>query len=81
MAELVTSWGDLTEGGVSSVRVVPTLDELKDGMASFGGRAERSTIEQFTLQSGEETLAQGAVVEIAERALTLPVSLRDVHDA
>src|SRR4030066_221353 len=66
--ELVTNRGDLTEGGMSSMGIVPTLDELEHGMAGFLGRTEGSTIEEFTLQSGEETLTQSVVVAISERS-------------
>src|SRR3989304_8000666 len=68
MGELVTSWGNLTEGGVSSMRVVPTLDELKHRGAGFVERTEGSAIEEFTFQSGKEALTQGVVVAISERS-------------
>src|SRR4030065_2520845 len=85
--ELVTHRGDLTEGGMSAMGIVPTLDELEHGMAGFLGRTEGSTIEEFTLQSGEETLTQSVVVAISERshrranaglATTLPEGQRGV---
>ena len=68
VGELEASRGDLTEGGMSSMGIVPTLDELEHGMARFLGRTEGSTIEEFTFQSGEETLTQGVVVAISERS-------------
>src|SRR4030065_88079 len=85
--ELVTHRGDLTEGGIASMGICPTLDEREHGVAGFLGRTEGSTIEEFTLQSGEETLTQSVVVAISERshrranaglATTLPEGQRGV---
>jgi hypothetical protein len=44
----------ITEAGVQTVRVVPTLDELKHRHARLSLRAETMTIEKLTLQGGKK---------------------------
>ena len=50
------------------MRIVPTFDESKDGMACLGWVMEGIAIQQFTFQGGEETLTKCIVVAVANRA-------------
>jgi hypothetical protein len=44
--------------------IVPTFDEAKQRLASLSRRMEGFPFQQFTLQGGEETLAQGVIETI-----------------
>ena len=48
--------------------VVPSLDELEDGHACFGMRAEPAAVEQLAFEGREEALAHGVVVAIPDRS-------------
>ena len=49
-----------------TMRIVPTLDEIKHFPARFGWRMEGVAIDQLTLKRGEETLAQRVVEAITD---------------
>src|SRR5256712_2199624 len=53
-------------------RIVPAFDEVEDGAARVGLRAEGFTIEQLALERREEALAHGVVVGIAHTAHRRP---------
>src|SRR5262245_3942550 len=57
----------IVEGGMPPTRVVPAFNKLKHAPARVAGRREADAIEQFALERGKETLAQGIVVAIADR--------------
>jgi hypothetical protein len=48
-------------------RVVEALDEVEDGYASRGVGPEAVAIEQFALEGGEEALAHGVAIGVADR--------------
>ena len=50
------------------MRIVPTFDEFKHGLACLCLVVEGAAIEQFAFQSGEEALAEGIVETIPDRA-------------
>ena len=52
---------------MASVGVVEALDVLEQGKSGFGLRGKRPSIDQFAFQAGEEALAQGVVVAVADR--------------
>src|SRR5262245_39409688 len=58
----------VAQGRVTTMWVVPPFQELEDRPPRGGGGAEARAPEQFALQRGEETLAQGVVVRVAHRA-------------
>src|ERR1051325_11116747 len=45
--------------------VVPALDEVEDGLAGLGPRAESPAIEELAFEGGEEGLRRGVVVGVA----------------
>src|SRR5438552_16012829 len=53
---------------MSTPRIVPAFDEVEDGEARVGRRAEAVAIEQLALERREEALAHGVVVGIAHTA-------------
>ena len=53
---------------MSARGIVPAFDELEAGNAGFGLGFELSPVEQFAFERGEEALAHGVVVAIADRA-------------
>ena len=68
MGKVVSCRRGLTEGGVSSMGVVPTLDKLEHRLAGLFERTEGAAIKEFALQSGKEALTQGIVVAISKRS-------------
>ncbi len=48
--------------------IVPSLDEFEYGPACFGMRAEAGSVDELALQGGEEALAHGVVIAVADRA-------------
>jgi hypothetical protein len=58
---------------MSAARIVPSLDELEDGPACFGLRAEAGSVDELAFEGGEEALAHGVVVAVADRA-SLPAA-------
>src|SRR3989442_654781 len=58
----------IVQGGMAPVWIVPTLDEVKDGMSGLGLSRERAAIEQLTFEGREEAFAQRIVVGVAIRA-------------
>ena len=46
------------------MRIVPAFDESKHRLPGLGGYMEAFSVQQFTLQGGEEALAQSIVVEL-----------------
>src|SRR5260370_39084196 len=65
---LVIDWGQIVERGVAGMGVVRALDELEDCHACLALGFETATVEQFTFERGEETLAHGVIEAIANRA-------------
>src|SRR5262245_30927965 len=59
----------IAERGVAPPRVVPAFDVVEDRELGRGACHEPASIEQLTLESREEALAQGVVVRIAHRAV------------
>ncbi len=51
---------------MSAARIVPAYDELEAGHASLGLGAEFTPFEQLAFERGEEALAHGVVVGIAD---------------
>src|SRR6056297_1438390 len=51
---------------------VPAFNELEAGNTGFGLRPELAAVEQFAFERGEEALAHGVVVAIADRAHRRP---------
>ena len=52
---------------MTTVSVVPTLDELEDGHTGLGLGAPHTSVDEPTLQRREETFGQCAIVAIAHR--------------
>ena len=52
--------------------VVPAFDELEAGDAGLGLGLELAAVEQLAFEGGEEALAHGVVVTIADRAHRRP---------
>jgi len=59
----------LVEGGVTTVGVVPPLDEGEDRSASFSTGAEGRAIVRLALAGGEDALAERVVVAGADRPI------------
>ena len=57
---------------MASGGIVPSFDEREDRHASLSLGAERPALEQFAFERGEETLAHGVVVGIADRPHAWP---------
>src|SRR5258708_4308483 len=57
---------------MSPVRVVPALDEAKDGQTGLGLRREAAAGQQLTLQSRAETLGHRVLVTIADPPVSAP---------
>ena len=53
---------------MTTLRVVPTFDEVEHGDLGFGWALEATPIEQLTLERGEEALGHGIVEAIAHRS-------------
>ena len=51
-----------------SARIVPSFDELEDGHAGLGVRAQAYPVDELALERGKEALAHGIVVAIANRS-------------
>src|SRR6266404_8295071 len=62
---LVNHRREVIERRMSTPWVVPAFDEVEDGEARVGLRAEAFAIEQLALERREEALAPGVVVGIA----------------
>ena len=76
MVPLEVERGFLTEAGVTSMRVVPSLDEVEDGHSGLGLVAEAVLVEELALEGGGEALAERVVVGVADGAhggLALPM--------
>ena len=56
------------DAGVPPERVVPGFDPEEDGEASLAPGAEGETVDELTLESGEEAFAERVVVAVADRA-------------
>jgi len=56
------------QGAVSTMRIVPSLNELEDGDAGPGLGLEADTIAELTFPGGEERLAHRVVVAVAHGA-------------
>ena len=54
------------------MRIVPTLDELKDSSSGLVSGPESVPIQELAFQCGEETLTQGVVIGIADRSHRRP---------
>src|SRR3989304_295190 len=48
--------------------IVPTLDEVKRGLAGLLPRTQLTTIQESALQGCEETLTEGVVVAVTDRS-------------
>ena len=46
----------MADSGVPPVGIVPSLDELEDGLACFGLGAEPLPVEEFALEGGLQVL-------------------------
>ena len=53
---------------MAPARIVPALDELKDGDTGLRLGLELSPVEQITRASGEEAFTHGVVISIADRS-------------
>ena len=60
--------GHLAERGVPAAGFVPGLDEVEDGLTTFGLITEALPLHEFGLERREEALAHGVVVGISDRA-------------
>jgi len=58
----------IADTGVSTLRVVPALDEFEDGHPSLGQSAETAAVDEFAFERGEEALTQGIVEAVSNRA-------------
>ena len=54
---------------MSSPGIVEALDVLKQGKSGVGFCGKTPAIKQFAFQAGEEALAQGVVVAVADRTM------------
>ena len=50
------------------MRIVPALDELKHLAAGLALRPEGPPLDQLALERGEETLRQGVIIGVSDRA-------------
>ena len=67
MSSFVLNWRKIANRRVPTMRIVPTFNECKYGLASFLDGMEYIAVEQLAFQRGEETLAHGVVVAVADR--------------
>lgn len=51
-----------------SAGIVPALDEGEDGHAGLGLRAEAPPVEELAFEGGEEALAHGIIIGVADRS-------------
>ncbi len=58
---------------MTAARIVPSLDEFEDGLACFGMRAGAGSVDELAFEGGEEALAHGVVIAVADRA-SLPAA-------
>src|SRR6267142_5596077 len=58
----------IVERRVAAMGIVPAFDKLEDCHARFDLSFEAAAVEQFTFESGEETLAHRVIEAIADRA-------------
>ena len=68
MFPFVLHGGEISRPGETAMRIVPPFQELEDGHSRLGLRLEPLTVEQFTLQGGEEFLVHGVVEAVAGRS-------------
>jgi len=57
---------------MTAARIVPAFDEVEHGEAGVDLRPETLPIQQLALERGEEALAQGIVVGVADAAHRRP---------
>ena len=57
----------IAQGGVKPDRIVPGFEEAEAGDSRLGLGGEAATIQQLAFERGEETLAHGVVVGVADR--------------
>src|ERR1700687_4104008 len=67
MCTLVVDRRAVSEGGVPSMRVVPTFDPFEHGHLRFRLTFEPTTVQQLTLERGKEALRHRIVVGISHR--------------
>ena len=53
---------------MTTMRIVPAFDELKNGWACFSRGTEAGAVQQFAFEGGEEAFTQGIVKAITDRA-------------
>src|ERR1043165_9210856 len=58
--------GKVAEGRVPAARVIEAFDEVDDRSARLVVSFERGAVDQLTLERGEEALAHGVVVAVAD---------------
>src|SRR5689334_11551802 len=68
MVYLVLCGREVAQRGVTPLRVVPTFDEVKDRHLRLVMGLERTAVQQFAFQGGEEALGHGVVEAVAHRA-------------
>src|SRR5579864_5227127 len=68
MRTLVVDGRAVAERGVTSARVVPALDPLEHRHLGLGLALEPPSVQELTLERGEEALRHRVVVGIADRA-------------
>src|SRR5262249_13991394 len=68
MSTLIVQRRFVAEGRVAPPGVIPAFDVVEQRAAGIGRRAEALTVQQLTFERRKETLAQGIVIGIADRA-------------
>jgi hypothetical protein len=58
----------MVDGGMAALGVVETFDEVEHRQAGLDLGLEADAVEEFALEGGEETLAQGIVEAVTNRA-------------
>jgi hypothetical protein len=58
----------IVDTGMSTVRVIPSLDEFENSHPSLGLSAETAVVDEFAFERGEEALTLGIVEAVSNRA-------------
>ncbi len=67
MPALEVIWGEIAEGGVATMRIIPALDEVEDGKLRFALGFESMLDQQFAFEHCVEALAHCVVVAVTDR--------------
>ena len=58
----------IADGGMATMRVVPSFDELEHGHACLRLGTKAAAVDEFAFEGGEKALAQSIVEAVPDRA-------------